>query len=216
MLVGDPAAFTLTVTNPGDGPAEHVRVIADLSAGSGPPAWVKARIPRRQPRRRRIAVDPDRLPDEGRRRAVVRLHGRGRRRHEGDGPGGLRRVNAAARPRGQGAEAAVRGPQGRLHDQGHQPRRRPGRECHGQRHPAGRPEVRHGRRRRTDRRRQPDRVLVPRRGRSGPVQGSERRSRLRRPPANTPTRLPPRRPADSRSRARPRRESKGFRPCNST
>ena len=33
VLVGDPAAFMLTVTNPGDGPAEHVRITADLSAG---------------------------------------------------------------------------------------------------------------------------------------------------------------------------------------
>ena len=41
VLVGDPAAFTLTVTNPGDGPAEHVRVVADLSAGLDHPRGSK-------------------------------------------------------------------------------------------------------------------------------------------------------------------------------
>jgi uncharacterized repeat protein (TIGR01451 family) len=33
VMVGDAAAFTLTVTNPGDGPAEHVKIAADLSPG---------------------------------------------------------------------------------------------------------------------------------------------------------------------------------------
>src|SRR5205807_889663 len=41
VLVGDPAAFTLTVTNPGDGPAEHVRIMADLSAGLDHPRGSK-------------------------------------------------------------------------------------------------------------------------------------------------------------------------------
>ena len=45
VLVGDPAAFTMTVTNPGDGPAEHVRVIADLSAGLEHPRGNKFEIP---------------------------------------------------------------------------------------------------------------------------------------------------------------------------
>jgi uncharacterized repeat protein (TIGR01451 family) len=33
VMVGDATAFTVTVTNPGDGPAEHVKIAADLSAG---------------------------------------------------------------------------------------------------------------------------------------------------------------------------------------
>jgi uncharacterized repeat protein (TIGR01451 family) len=41
VLVGDPAAFTVTVTNPGDGPAEHVVVTADLSAGLDHPRGSK-------------------------------------------------------------------------------------------------------------------------------------------------------------------------------
>lgn len=45
VLVGDPAAFTLTVTNPGDGPAEHVRVVADLSAGLDHPRGPKLEFP---------------------------------------------------------------------------------------------------------------------------------------------------------------------------
>jgi hypothetical protein len=45
VLVGDPASFTLTVTNPGDGPAEHVRVVADLSAGLDHPRGPKLEFP---------------------------------------------------------------------------------------------------------------------------------------------------------------------------
>ncbi len=45
VLVGDPAAFTVTVTNPGDGPAEHVRVVADLSAGLDHPRGPKLEFP---------------------------------------------------------------------------------------------------------------------------------------------------------------------------
>jgi uncharacterized repeat protein (TIGR01451 family) len=45
VLVGDPAAFTMTVTNPGDGPAEHVRVTAELSAGLEHPRGPKVEFP---------------------------------------------------------------------------------------------------------------------------------------------------------------------------
>jgi hypothetical protein len=41
ILAGDPAAFTLTVSNPGDGPCENVRVVADLSAGLDHPRGPK-------------------------------------------------------------------------------------------------------------------------------------------------------------------------------
>ncbi|HEY1379102.1 MAG TPA: hypothetical protein VGF55_20035 [Gemmataceae bacterium] len=45
VLVGDPAAFTLTVTNPGDGPCENVRVAADLSPGLDHPRGAKVEFP---------------------------------------------------------------------------------------------------------------------------------------------------------------------------
>jgi uncharacterized repeat protein (TIGR01451 family) len=45
VLVGDPAAFTVTVSNPGDGPAENVRVVADLSAGLDHPRGSKVDFP---------------------------------------------------------------------------------------------------------------------------------------------------------------------------
>ncbi len=166
ILLGETAAFTLAVTNPGDGSADQVKIHAALTEGL------------ECPRGSKIDFDIGNLAAGETRNvtvmcmtklggAEVRRDRRGRRRTARQRDRASQRDHAASGDAIDWTGLALPWPQGAVHAQGQQSRRCAGDQCDHQRRGAGRLQGSRRQRRRTPRFLVAYRFLVPRRNQAG-------------------------------------------------